>query len=105
MSFLRTMSGAIGASIAASMWYDRAVGARSEIVGRLNTGEAARDMSGLSFEIDQARVGIERLVDGEALALATSQMFILMAVIFVASAGVIWLAPRTTRVPPPESPH
>lgn len=43
---------------------------------------------------DQARGMINQLVQGQSVVLATNQIFLAMAALFVVAASVIWLAPR-----------
>lgn len=105
MSFIRTMSGAVGASIAASWWFDMAAVSRSEMVDRLNTGDTEAALATSGFTNDQVRGGVERLVDGEAFAVAITQLFTLSAVIFVVAALIIWLAPRPRRALEPGAAH
>ncbi len=105
MNFSRTMAGAVGSSIAASWWYDKATIARSEMAGRLNTAEAQAALVGSGFSLDEARISVERLVDAEAFAVSITQLFFLAAVIFAASALIIWLAPRPTRALEPGAAH
>lgn len=97
MSFMRTMAGAIGASIATTYWDNSQRVARSEIVGRLNTTQAADNLSSQGFSLDQTRQVVANIVDRESLAQATNHIFLVLAVLFVASALVIWLTPRPSR--------
>jgi DHA2 family multidrug resistance protein len=97
MSFLRTMAGAIGTSISATMWDDSARVARSEIVSRMNTGGASDALAAQGFSLDQIRSVIAQLVDKEAMAVATTHIFLISAVVFAFAAMIIWLTPRPTR--------
>ncbi len=105
MNFMRTMSGATGASIAATWWYDMAAVSRSEMVDRLNTAGAENALSTTGFSLDQVRGGVELLVEGEAFAVAITQLFTLAAIIFAVSALIIWLAPRPNRKLEPGAAH
>ncbi len=97
MSFLRTMAGAIGTSISTSMWDDSARVARSEIAGRLHDGGTIDALSAQGFSTDQIRAIVVQLVDKESLAVSTTHIFLLSAIIFAASAMIIWLSPRPKR--------
>ncbi len=97
MSFMRTMAGAIGTSISATIWSDNAVVARSEIVSRLNTDDTVAAMTAQGWSLDQIRVAIAQQVDQQSLALATNHVFLLSAFIFAAAAMIIWLTPRPAR--------
>lgn len=105
MSFLRTMAGAIGTSVSTSLWYNNAVVARSEIVAKLNTDATAQSMQAAGFSLDQVRAAVERVVQQESLALATNHLFMLSAVVFAATAMLIWLSPRPSRVIEPGAAH
>jgi MFS transporter, DHA2 family, multidrug resistance protein len=105
MSFIRTMAGAIGASIAASLWFDMAAVSRSEMVDRLNTADTEGVLASSGFAVDQVRSGVERIVEGEAFAVAITQLFTLSAIIFIVSALIIWLAPRPARALEPGAAH
>lgn len=97
MNFLRTMAGAIGTSISATIWSDNAVVARSEITGKLNSRETQDALMAQGWSVEQARAGIGQLVDQQSLALATNHVFQLAALVFAGAAMIIWLAPRPQR--------
>ena len=46
------------------------------------------------FSVEQSRQFLSQLVDGQATAVSTVQMFAMCAVIFVGAATIIWLAPK-----------
>lgn len=97
MSFLRTMAGAIGTSISATIWDDSGRVARSEIVSSMNTQASSDALAAQGFSLDQIRMVIVQLVDKEAMAVATTHIFLISAVVFAFSAMIIWLTPRPTR--------
>jgi DHA2 family multidrug resistance protein len=97
MSFLRTMAGAIGTSVSATMWDDSSRVARSEIVSSLNTQGTSDALAAQGFSVDQIRAVIAQLVDKEALAVATTHIFLISAVVFAFAAMIIWLTPRPSR--------
>lgn len=105
MSFLRTVAGAFGASIGATMWDSNATVARSEITGTLNSTAAESGLAGTGLSLDQIRSAIARLVDQEALALSTSRLFLLSAIVFAGAACIIWLAPKPKSAPQPGAAH
>ena len=94
MNFLRSMAGAIGASIAVTIWDDHTKLARSEMVGSLHTedAKAALQQQGMSSEAIQGY--ISSLVDKEALTLSANHVFLLLSFIFITAALIIWLCPR-----------
>ena len=55
-------------------------------------------MGAVGMSTEQARGTVDQLVQGQSVMLATNQVFLAMAVLFVAAALIIWLAPKPTRV-------
>ncbi|RMB36656.1 DHA2 family multidrug resistance protein [Sphingomonas sp. PP-F2F-G114-C0414] len=105
MSFLRTVAGAFGASIGATMWNSQATVARSEMAGRLNSRPAQEALEATGMSLDQVRSAIERIVDQEALAVSTNHLFLLSAIVFVFAATIVWFAPKPTAALPPGAAH
>lgn len=97
MNFLRTMAGAVGTSIATTLYNDNAVVARSEIVSRLNAEQVSRSLQATGFSLDQVRGAIEQTVVQESYAISITQIFLLSSAVFAIAAMVIWLAPRPGR--------
>ncbi len=75
MNFLRTMAGAIGASIAVTIWDDHSKVARSELVGKLNVEETQNTLMAQGMSSDSALGYISSLVDKEALTLSANHLF------------------------------
>jgi DHA2 family multidrug resistance protein len=99
MSFLRTLSGAIGTAIATTAWDDASRVSRSELVSALNDPAgalAAMESAGLTA--DQARGVLDRLVEGQAATLGVLHLFLASGVIFVIAALSVWLAPRPQQI-------
>jgi DHA2 family multidrug resistance protein len=97
LSFMRTVSGAVGTALAASMWDDATNVNRDLLSGVLNNASATMaqlQASGLSP--DQARAAIERLVDAQAATLGSNHVFLIAAAVLFVAAWVPWLAPRPT---------
>jgi DHA2 family multidrug resistance protein len=90
MNFLRTLSGAFATSLVNTLWEDGATRNRAELVDLLRPG-LLRD-TGLSIQ------QLDRMVQGQGVMLATNQIFQGVAIAFVLSALVIWLAPKPSRV-------
>ena len=94
MNFLRTMAGAIGASIAVTVWDDHAKVARSEMVSNLNTAEVQNNLMQNGFSADSTLGIISNLVDKEAITMSANHVFLLFAMVFVFAGLVIWLCPK-----------
>ena len=105
MSFLRTMGGAIGASLGTTLLYDQATVARSEMVSKLQPAQTQGALEGIGFSLDQVRLAVANVVDKEALAMATGHLFFLAASIFAVAAATIWMAPRPTGNVAPGAAH
>lgn len=94
MNFLRTMAGAIGASIAVTIWDDHTKVARSEMVGNLHVTEVQNTLINTGMSSDAALGYISSLVDKEALTLSANHVFLVLASVFIFAATIIWLCPR-----------
>ncbi|HCM32128.1 MAG TPA: MFS transporter, partial [Acinetobacter radioresistens] len=94
MSFMRTMAGAIGASMSATMWDDHAKLARSEIVSSLNPEPTQHALVQSGMSPEGALAMISNLVNKEALTLAADHVFLLFSLVFVVSGLIIWLCPK-----------
>lgn len=97
MSFLRTMSAAIGTSAATTAWDDDTRVARGQLVATLHTDAVQTSLADHGFSVGAIRGVIEQLVNKEAMTIATNHIFLISALIFFGSAAIIWLAPKPTR--------
>ncbi len=99
MSFLRTLSGAIGTAIATTAWDDASRVSRSELVSALNDPEAeVASMQAGGLTLEQARGVLDRLVEGQAATLGVLHLFLAAGVVFVIAAISVWLAPRPKQI-------
>lgn len=99
MSFLRTLSGAIGTAVATTAWDEAGRTSRSELVSSLNDSGgfmASLERAGLTLE--QARALLDRLVEVQASTLAVIHIFLAAAAVFVIAAAAVWIAPRPKQV-------
>ena len=94
MNFLRTMAGAIGASIAVTIWDDHTKVARSEMVSSLHVTEVQNTLVNTGMSSEAALGYISSLVDKEALTLSANHVFLVLAGVFIFAAMIIWLCPR-----------
>jgi DHA2 family multidrug resistance protein len=98
-NFARTLSGAIATSISTTVWDRASITAHAELVGRIHP-PADMLQQGL-----YGRMMIDRMVQTEAVTLATNSVFLSCAGIFVFAAAFVWLAPRPRpRTAPPGPP-
>jgi len=105
MSFLRTISAAIGTSISTTAWDDDTRVARSELVSKLYTTDVSAQLRQQGMSDGQVRGLIEQLVNNEAAALATNHIFLVSSLVFLFAAMLIWAAPKPTRKIAPGSAH
>lgn len=97
MSFLRTMAGAIGTSVATTLYNSGAVVTQSEMVSRLGADDLSRTLQASGLSLGQVRLAVEQTVTLESNVVAITQVFLLSAVLFAGTAMIIWLAPRPAR--------
>jgi DHA2 family multidrug resistance protein len=102
ISFVRTVAGAFGTSITTTAWENSSERVRANLAGLLNNPNAALNgITAQGFTGAQAAGQLDRLVQSQAVMIATNHMFqVISAVMFVAAA-LVWLAPKPKGAPPP----
>lgn len=106
MSFIRTLSGAFATSIVNTVWEDSATANQSELSGLLNGAQGTiNGMVQGGMTHDQAVASLTQIVQGQATMIATDQIFVTSAFLFLIAAAVIWLAPKPTRTVAPGQAH
>jgi MFS transporter, DHA2 family, multidrug resistance protein len=96
-NFLRYMGGAVGASLAVTLWDDRAKLHRAQLAEHLtrgdpDTGAALGALRAQGFSADQSLAQLDHLLDAQARMLSTVDLFWLSGVLFLALAALVWLA-------------
>ncbi|WP_447773859.1 DHA2 family efflux MFS transporter permease subunit [Variovorax boronicumulans] len=96
-NFLRITAGAMGTSIATTLWDSRAALHHAQLVESVNPGNSAATsaIAGLTssgFSTEQVLGQINRLVDQQAFMLATNDIFYASAVLFLLLIPLVWLA-------------
>jgi DHA2 family multidrug resistance protein len=96
-NFLRYMGGAVGASLAISLWDDRASLHRAQLAEHVVRGDPGteRTLSALremGLSADQALGRVDAALDAQARMLSTIDLFWLSGVLFLALAVLVWLA-------------
>jgi MFS transporter, DHA2 family, multidrug resistance protein len=95
MSFLRTLSGAIGTALATTLWDNSNANARGQLVPELNdVSGAMRTLEGAGFTTEQARAAIDRMVEGQAATLGAINVYVVAGAVMLIAAASIWLAPK-----------
>lgn len=95
ISFTRTTAGAFGVSLGTTAWSDATIRAHSNAAGALNdAAAAAQQLANVGFSSAQAIGNIDRLVQVQAVMLATNHMFKIIAAIMAVAALSVWIAPK-----------
>ncbi|MCE0495379.1 DHA2 family efflux MFS transporter permease subunit [Vibrio salinus] len=106
MNFIRTLSGAFATSMINTAWERETRYVHSELSGLTDLhGVATQTMSSSGMGIDQIRNSLNLMVQGQSVMVATNQLFVIIAVIFVVAACVIWLAPKPKNSVDPGAAH
>lgn len=105
MNFLRTMAGAIGASIAVTIWDDHAKVARSEMVSNLHSDDVYNTLIQSGFSSDTALGTISNLVDKESITMSSDHVFLIFSLVFVFAGLIIWLSPKPKQQLKGPAPH
>ncbi|MBD9668352.1 DHA2 family multidrug resistance protein [Variovorax beijingensis] len=96
-NFLRITAGAMGTSIATTLWENRAALHHAQLAESVNPGNnaAASAMSGLAgsgLSTEQVMGQINRIVDQQSFMLATNDIFYASAILFLLLIPLVWLA-------------
>ena len=94
-NFLRTTSAAFSTSIITTLWASAATRNHANMAGALNNPtQVQRTLTHGGLTATQALSQIDNLAQGQAVMLATNQMFMLMTAAFVVAALAVWLGPK-----------
>ena len=94
-SFMRTLSGAVGTSIATTMWANGAVRTHAELVGSINQSPSViNQLEAGGFSPAQVRQLAENLLTQESLVISLDHMFEIATAALLVSALLIWLVPK-----------
>jgi DHA2 family multidrug resistance protein len=91
-NFIRIMTMAVGASLTVTYWDNATKANRADLVAVIDPTAAVTAPSGLP--IGSGLAAFSKMVDGQAVMLATNGFYAMAAVLMLAFAGVIWLARR-----------
>jgi DHA2 family multidrug resistance protein len=96
-NFLRITAGAMGTSIATTLWENRATLHHAQLAESINQGNAAAtgalsSLGAAGFSPDQALATVNRLIDQQAFMLASSDLFYASAGLFLLLIPFVWLA-------------
>ncbi len=101
-NFVRIMAGAMGTSIATTLWENRAALHHAHLSEPLSQthGVFLATLEGLKsagLSTEQAMAQINRLIDQQAFTRAADDIFLASAGLFIALIGLIWLTRRPAR--------
>ena len=93
-NFMRTLAGAFATSLVQTGWSNATRTNNTELAGAMTHGEYTIDamMTGGATQ-EQAVTGLDMIVQGQSVMLATLNMFAVLAAVFAFAALLIWLAP------------
>ncbi|MFO1220068.1 MAG: DHA2 family efflux MFS transporter permease subunit [Burkholderiaceae bacterium] len=102
-NFVRITAGAVGTSIATTVWDDRATLHHARLAEALGSGAgpldaAANAMTSAGFTREQALATINRLIDQQAFTRAADDVFLVSAFGFLLLTVLVWLTRRPARV-------
>jgi DHA2 family multidrug resistance protein len=96
-NFARITAGAMGTSIATTVWENRAILHHAQLAESINQGNAAAtgaisSLGAAGFGADQVMGQINRMIDQQAFMLASSDLFYASAVLFLLLIPLVWMA-------------
>lgn len=94
-NFMRTLAGAFATSLVQTGWSNATRTNNTELASAMTHGNVTVDaMVVAGANRDQAVAGLDMIVQGQSVMLATLNMFAVLAVVLAFSALLIWMAPR-----------
>ena len=102
-NFTRITAGAMGTSIATTLWEDRAVMHHAHLAEPLVQGQgtfavALEGMRAAGLSAEQALGQITRMIDQQAYTRAADDIFLASAFLFILLIGAVWFTKRPARI-------
>ncbi|EPF71088.1 DHA2 family efflux MFS transporter permease subunit [Acinetobacter rudis] len=94
MNFIRTLSGAIGASISMSLWSNYSQIARHEMVARIQMTQSQHALLSAHISQQNSLELVSNVVDHEAMTISINHIFWGFSLIFILISVLIWLLPK-----------
>jgi DHA2 family multidrug resistance protein len=91
-NFIRIMAMAVGASLTSTYWEDATKENRANLVSIIDPATTLTTPSGLPA--DAGLAVFSKMVDAQAVMLATNDFYAMATILIVIFAGVVWLAKR-----------
>jgi DHA2 family multidrug resistance protein len=93
-AFLRTLAIAFAIALVTTRWHDAAIVNRNGIVERLNGARSVAEIGATGLPADQALWTLDRIVQSQAVMMATNDAYRIMAAVVAAISLGIWIAPK-----------
>ena len=108
-NFARIGAGAMGTSVATTLWEDRAAMHHAHMVEPLTAGQGAfadtlESLRAAGYGADQALAMVNRMIDQQAFTRAADDLFLGSAVLFAVLVSMIWMTRRPPRILPGAAP-
>jgi DHA2 family multidrug resistance protein len=101
IGFIRTIGIAFSASLITTQWHDAAILNRAGMVERLDAAHGRIPTAEIGMPAGQGLGLLDRIVQDQAVMLATNDIYVALAAIVAGVALVIWIvSPRATRIAP-----
>lgn len=97
-TFMRSLAVAVSTSAVLTIWDNAQVGARVDLVGKLQPGAAQAGLAAAGFSPAQGLRMISGMVETEATTVALDHTFLVAAMLLFASAALAWMIPRVPLV-------
>ena len=95
VNFIRTMSGAFGTALVTTAWDQTTTASHVDLVSRLHRPDAILNtLTTHGSSPAQALQSLGNLVQGQAVMVATNQVFFILALIIAGVAAGVWLSPK-----------
>lgn len=105
-NFGRTLAGAAATATVTTFWSDMARSDTAELAGSLNGAQRVADsLQQQGFSAQQAKGVVAQLVEQQGMAVSTSHLFAIAAIVLFVAAMTIWIAPRPPRNAQPSAGH
>jgi DHA2 family multidrug resistance protein len=105
-NFGRTLASAIATAVVTTYWTNQSRIDTAQMAGELNGApELMSRMQQRGFSVEQSRGALEQLVIQQGMAVGTTHLFLVAAVVLMMAASAIWLAPRPKRIAGPGAAH
>ncbi|RYD95330.1 MAG: MFS transporter, partial [Sphingomonadales bacterium] len=92
-AFMRTMGLAFAASLSLTYWDNQTKVAGAELAGKVHDEATTTALSASGFSFEQSRLIIARLVEQEAITLATDKIFLVTGIILILISSMVWFVP------------